>query len=1296
FRFVFGLNPTSLVIIFVMGFHHQNSLQSKLDQTAKILKSVFITNFSEECTSKDLWKVCNDYGTVIDVFIPNKRSKSGKRFAFVRFIKVSNLDRLVENLNTIWMGRFHLSANRARFDRPVVSPAPKQIPGIMSRPKYVQPNAIPKEKVSSPPYLLKPSLVIDDSCLVSRDLDNCVMGEVRQVTSINNMQVLLSNEGFHNTHIVYLGGLWVMIELNSPKAKANLLQHVGVASWFSHIGNAQLDFAAKERIVWVDIEGVPLNAWSHPTFKKIGSIWGEMVDLEEENDTLFARKRICIKTSHMENILESFKLIVKGKVFWVRAKELFTWVPSFKTVPVNEVSLDDESVKANDMDNRAFDNEEESESEVVSDTVFGDYDGDQAAQGPDNQNEVPLMAKATSSDPFNIYGMLNKRTKKGKASKSDSSVPYPPGFTPALNVKANNKETDPVEYNHLSGKSENSNSKVLEEGEMSANSAPHVNSSAVSKSKEGGSILEILEEMITVGQTMGFSMEGCVKDMEKIIGTQGELGETKMENISTLDAKYLWGNYCFDHIVSEACGNSGGIICIWDTNMFKKDNHIISDNFVALYGTWIPNNMKLLLISVYAPQVRSSKRLLWNYLSSLIIRWKGECLVMGDFNEVRSIDERWGSTFNKQGADLFNSFISSSGLIDIQMEGYSFTWAHPSASKMSKLDRFLLSNGLLSFFPHLSAVCLDRHLSDHRPILLKEVHSDFGPTPFCFFHSWLDLPGFDEMISSSWASFNLDDSNAMIRFKKKLKLLKVEIRKWTKDFKEKQEGQSRDLNLKLRDIDKTLDQGGVTDDLLLSRMELMKQIQDIHKSKHRDSMQKAKVRWAIEGDENSKYFHAIINKKRANLSVKGVMVDGDWVVDPILVKKEFRDHFADRFQDPGPRKGRINFQFPNRLSSEQVADLETRISTDEIQSAVWGCGVDKSPRPDGFTFNFFRKYWTVVGTDFCSAILRGSRVIAAVHGSSSHPISAAYNSPWGTIIKEVKALNDKGINLVSHCKIRVGDGLRTSFWNDLWIGDNQLKISFPHLFALEVNKDCSVADKLNAPFTASFRRQTRGGPEAQQLEQLTNLLDSVSLSNMEDRCFWDLNGEGVFQVKDVRSVLDETFLPKENIPTRWVKSIPIKVNVFVWKLVQDRISTRLNLMSRNIFVPSVECPVCNNDSESSSHLFFGCQVAKEVLKLICRWWDLVLYDFDNYDGWLLWFKSIRLGSKLKGVLEGVFYVYWWSIWSYRNQLLFASSKPRKSFIFDDIVFRSFNWYVARGKKTLSWVSWIQHPHLISL
>nr|GEU65261.1 RNA-directed DNA polymerase, eukaryota [Tanacetum cinerariifolium] len=172
--------------------------------------------------------------------------------------------------------------------------------------------------------------------------------------------------------------------------------------------------------------------------------------------------------------------------------------------------------------------------------------------------------------------------------------------------------------------------------------------------------------------------------------------------------------------------------------------------------------------------------------------------------------------------------------------------------------------------------------------------------------------------------------------------------------------------------------------------------------------------------------------------------------------------------------------------------------------------------------------------------------------------------------------------------------------------------------------------------------------------------------------FWDLNCDDVFQVKDVCMLIDEAFLPKVVTLTRWVKSIPIKVNVFAWKLFLDRLPTRSNLARRNINVPSLECLLCNNVPESSSHLFFGCSVAKEVLKPICRLWDLDFHDFDTYDGWLSWFKSIHLGSKSKGVLEGVFYVFWWSIWLYRNQLLFTSSKPRKSFIFDDIVLRSFN------------------------
>ncbi|GKA93360.1 RNA-directed DNA polymerase, eukaryota [Tanacetum coccineum] len=51
--------------------------RSNEDQAVRISKSIFVTNFPDNLGSKELWKVCEGYGKVIDVFIPNRRSKAG-------------------------------------------------------------------------------------------------------------------------------------------------------------------------------------------------------------------------------------------------------------------------------------------------------------------------------------------------------------------------------------------------------------------------------------------------------------------------------------------------------------------------------------------------------------------------------------------------------------------------------------------------------------------------------------------------------------------------------------------------------------------------------------------------------------------------------------------------------------------------------------------------------------------------------------------------------------------------------------------------------------------------------------------------------------------------------------------------------------------------------------------------------------------------------------------------------------------------------------------------------------------
>jgi hypothetical protein len=62
-----------------------------------------------------------------------------------------------------------------------------------------------------------------------------------------------------------------------------------------------------------------------------------------------------------------------------------------------------------------------------------------------------------------------------------------------------------------------------------------------------------------------------------------------------------------------------------------------------------------------------------------------------------------------------------------------------------------------------------------------------------------------------------------------------------------------------------------------------------------------------------------------------------------------------------------------------------------------------------------------------------------------------------------------------YCKVVVGNGCKTSFWKNSWIGDCPLAVKFPVLFDLALDKDISVNMVLSSNFEAlSFRRRMMG------------------------------------------------------------------------------------------------------------------------------------------------------------------------------------------------------------------------------
>ncbi|GJS85894.1 RNA-directed DNA polymerase, eukaryota [Tanacetum coccineum] len=314
-----------------------------------------------------------------------------------------------------------------------------------------------------------------------------------------------------------------------------------------------------------------------------------------------------------------------------------------------------------------------------------------------------------------------------------------------------------------------------------------------------------------------------------------------METIDNFGVKHCWGNYSFEYVCGPSVGNSGGILCVWDSRMFRKHNSTISDYFVAIQGDWIPNAKKYLIISVYAPQDISEKRMLWSYLNHMIDSWSGEIIIMGDFNEVRFKEERFGSIFNNHNASVFNSFISSGGLVEVPLGGCEFTWCHQSGSKMSKLDRFLISKGLMGFCPNISAITLDRYLSDHRPILLREACHDYGPIPFRMFHYWFEWDGFDKFIVDTWTNINISDNNAISQFMKKLRYLKEQIKTWVRNKKESASAKKSNLKGLLHDLDRLIDEKKADKELINKRIHVINSLQDLEKLEMSKIAQKVKI-----------------------------------------------------------------------------------------------------------------------------------------------------------------------------------------------------------------------------------------------------------------------------------------------------------------------------------------------------------------------------------------------------------------------------------------------------------------------
>lgn len=185
-----------------------------------------------------------------------------------------------------------------------------------------------------------------------------------------------------------------------------------------------------------------------------------------------------------------------------------------------------------------------------------------------------------------------------------------------------------------------------------------------------------------------------------------------------------------------------------------------------------------------------------------------------------------------------------------------------------------------------------------------------------------------------------------------------------------------------------------------------------------------------------------------------------------------------------------------------------------------------------------------------------------------------------------------------------------------------------------------------------------------------------------------------FSVSSTRMLIDEHWLGDGVLVYNWNNWVPIKINVFNWKLSMNRLPTRSLLVTRGIIPATMECVNCGFNIETINHVFFSCPMASDLWSLCGRWCGLVIPDFFTWTDWNTWLRELRMTCQKKKLLEAICLVLMWAIWMFRNSTCFAKQKPKKGDLFHNVVLKSFLWISNRCRKfSFVWANWL-YNHLM--
>ncbi|CAM8983245.1 unnamed protein product [Rhodiola kirilowii] len=464
----------------------------------------------------------------------------------------------------------------------------------------------------------------------------------------------------------------------------------------------------------------------------------------------------------------------------------------------------------------------------------------------------------------------------------------------------------------------------------------------------------------------GLGTSSAIRALKDVVKTSRPLIvgllETKANKRRCEEVRVQVGfRYCFS--VSSR-GKAGGMALMW-----QDEIEVDIVNYSFYHIDFIVQSSTPFRATLFYGHPRSSLRYRsWDLLRRLRTLSTLPWCVLGDFNEVLQESEMSSDcAYRRRFIQQFRDVLLDCHLSDIGFVGPKFTFSNRRMGQFEtkcRLDRVVADRRWRELFPHASVKHIVTFHSDHSPIIVNWCGSSVrGSKLFRFENMWMRDPNLKDVIRESWS----ENEGCLMD---KLDKLKSRLQTWN----QKAFGH---VNTRIKTLKRSLLNIRSQPRTTASVDEERRIITEIDEWLVREEqmwLQRSRVSWMKEGDNNTKYFHHKANSRRrmnqitSLLSQEGVQCDVQADIQSIAVAY-FATIFSSQHSSPAFNIDYDLGHVPSKVTDEHNSLLNEPYSEREIFVALSQLYPSKASGLDDFHAGFFQKNWMTVKRDFMSACL---------------------------------------------------------------------------------------------------------------------------------------------------------------------------------------------------------------------------------------------------------------------------------------------------------------------------------------